>query len=369
VDEDAAKLAMEIMREDYGNPSSLHAMGFAAKKRLVVARTQVAALLDCKPDEKTLVFTSGGTEANNLAILGGAQAQKRRGNHIVSAATEHPSVLAALKELQRRDFEVTTVPPSRDGMPTPEAIAAAVTDKTILVTCMLINGETGAMTDVDEMASLIRRRNTLCLIHCDAVQAFGKHPISARKLGADLLTVSAHKLHAPKGCGALYIGKRIVPTVFGGAQENALRPGTESLPLICAFGQAAETAQRNMTEHLAHIRELCEYFDKKAAEMSTICINSPPSGTPYIRNISMPGIKSAHLINQLSGERICVSGGSACSGGTRSYVLEAMSLDAGRIDSAIRVSFSKYTTIDEIDILFEALQRAGDRWGSTPYPA
>ncbi|MCL2056340.1 MAG: cysteine desulfurase [Oscillospiraceae bacterium] len=344
-DDNAALTALEIMRGDYGNPSSLHGMGFAAKKRLDTARAQVAAALGCA--DKEIVFTSGGTEANNLAIFGGAEALKRRGNHIVTSGTEHSSVLSPAAELERRGFSV-----SRTAA---QEIAGAVTDKTILVTCMMANSETGALTDIAKLAAMIRHKSKLCLIHCDAVQAFGKLPFSVRDLGVDLLSVSAHKIHGAKGCGALYAAKRVMPQMFGGKQENSLRPGTQPLPGICAFGAAAENAYLNMAANLEKVGKICGYFEEKAANFPGLCINSPAISTPYIRSISLPGFLSAHLVNSLSAQGICVSGGSACSGGGRSHVLEFMGLENSRIDSALRISFSKYTTEAEIDAFFDAL--------------
>ena len=235
----AADKAYEMMTGCYGNPSSLHTVGFAAEQELTAARRAVAKLLGCPPD--TLIFTSGGTEANNLAILGGWAARKRRGGHAVTTAVEHPSVAAAFDALEKEGAQVDRLVPDEQGRLTAEQIAAACREDTILVSVMLVNNETGARFPVEEAAPLIRRRAPQALIHCDAVQAAGKIPVFPEKMGVDALSVSGHKLHAPKGVGALYLrkGVRVVPRALGGGQEKGLRSGTEPVPLIAAFGAAA----------------------------------------------------------------------------------------------------------------------------------
>ena len=355
-DPDVAEVALRMMQMDYGNPSSLHKKGLQAQLQLDKARAQVARLLDCLPEE--VVFTSGGTEANNLALLGGAEALRRRGNHIVTTAYEHASVLEAAAQLEKLGFSVTYVPPGADGTIDPAAIAAAVTAQTILVSCMLVNSETGALIPIEKVASLVRRKNKNCLIHGDAVQAFGKIPLSSKKAGVDLLTVSAHKIHAPKGCGALFVrkGVHLRPLLFGGGQEKSLRPGTENTALIAAFGHAADNARTHMAESYAAVQDICKFFVNKCEGMPELCINSPANTTPYVMNISIPGYRSETLIHHLAAAGIYVSGGSACAKGAKSHVLTAMGLTTARIESSLRISFSRYSTTDEVARFFAVLQ-------------
>ena len=355
---EVADAALEMMTRYYGNPSSLHKKGLEAQLLLESARAQVAAALGCNKDE--LVFTSGGTEANNLAVFGAVQAKKRRGKTIVAMSFEHSSVLEPLRRLQEQGFTVKTVPPLPNGMADVNALLNAVDEDTILLCCMLVNSEVGTVAPVAEIARQARRKAPELLVHCDAVQAFGKIPFSAAKLGVDLLTVSAHKLHAPKGCGALYIkkGVRIVPLFYGGSQEKLLRPGTENTPLGYAFGLAAQMAATTLASTLQNAEALREYFVNKAAETPGICINSPREAAPYICNISVPGYRSEILLHYLAEKGIFVSSGSACSKGAPSHVLTAMGLAPTRVDSALRVSFCAQNTVQEIDSFFIALGSA-----------
>ena len=359
-DPEVAEAALHMMQVEYGNPSSLHKKGLQAQLALDKARSQVAKVLDCLPEE--LIFTSGGTEANNLALLGGAEALRRRGNHIVTTAYEHASVLESAKQLEKLGFAVTYVPPGPDGTVSPTAIAEAVTDQTILVSCMLVNSETGALIPMGEVAALVRRRNKTCLIHGDAVQAFGKIPLSAKKMGVDLLTLSAHKIHGPKGCGALFVrkGVRLRPLLFGGGQEKSLRPGTENTALIAAFGKAAEKAGGHLAESYEAMQSVCKFFANKSEQLPGLCRNSPANATPYIVNISLPGYRSETLIHHLAAAGIYVSGGSACAKGAKSHVLTAMGLPDDRIAGSLRVSFARTTTTDDIERFFAVLQEGLD---------
>lgn len=358
VDEDVAAVAVQLMCEDYGNPSSLHAKGLAAQLRLDVARQQIASALGCMQNE--ILFTSGGTEANNLAVLGAAEAMKRRGRTLVAMAYEHSSLLEPLHMLEKQGFNLRLVDPAPDGSVNVDKLLAAVDEDTVLLSCMLVNSEIGTIAPVAEIARHLWRKNNRALLHTDAVQAFGKIPFSAAKLGVDLLTVSAHKLHAPKGCGALYVrrGVRILPLLHGGGQERGLRAGTESTALACAFGHAVEKAVLRREEDLRQMETLREYFVKKVAEFPALCMNSPAGATPYICNLSLPGYRSEILLHFLAQQGVYVSSGSACSKGAASHVLRSMGLPADRVDSALRVSFSRYTTREEIDAFFKALAEA-----------
>jgi len=356
VSESAAQLALDIMREDYGNPSSLHSKGFKAMQAVKLARSQIAGALGCWPDEIT--FTSGGTEANNLAILGAAARHHRGGKTIITTAVEHSSVLEPICQLEKQGYTINIIQPGSDGSVDINEVAAAVNDDTLLVSCMMVNSETGAVNDIAGLARLVKRKNPSVLVHCDAVQGFGKIAFTMRQIPVDMLTVSSHKIHAPKGAGALFIrkGVRISPLMFGGGQEGSLRPGTESTPLICAFGHMAQELNTQRGENLAKMNELAAYFRERAAGISKICINSPQNGTPYIHNISVPGRRSQPMLNALAEHGVYVSSGSACSKGKLSHVLLAMGLPRERVDSALRVSLCRDTTTNELDKFFELLE-------------
>lgn len=355
VSDAAAKKALELMMVNFGNPSSLHSFGFQAEKELDSAREIIAELMGAKTEE--IYFTSGGTEANNLAVIGAAQAKKRRGNKIVTTAIEHSSVLDGVKHLEDCGFEVEYVYPKDINGFDIEDFERAVDENTVLVSCMLVNNETGLKLPSDKIPGIIKRKNAPALFHIDAVQAFGKENISVNSLKCDLMSISSHKIHGPKGVGALYVkkGVRILPRAFGGKQESALRPGTEAMPLIGAFAQAAE--EINALKSLEWIKELNLYFRQKLGELSNIIINSPLEASPYILNFSALGIRSETMLHHLSSKGVYVSSGSACSKGGKSHVLTALGLDENVIDSAIRVSFSKHSTYEDVDALIEALEQ------------
>ena len=346
---EVAALAARIMTEQYGNPSSLHRRGFWAERALTEARGQVAAVLRCRPEE--IVFTSGGTESNNLALLGAARAARRRGNRIVTTAVEHHSVLAVCRQLESEGFEVTYVSPDAGGVITPESFAAACDEKTVLASCMMVNSETGALHDIPAIAAACRRKNPGILFHADCVQAFGRLEIAPARWGVQLVSVSGHKIHAPKGVGALYVAKgvRLLPPLYGSGQERGLRPGTENLPGICAMGLAAERMNARRVENAAHFTALRQKLITNLSQSPAVCINSPEAAAPYIINLSVEGIRSEIMIHYLEQFEIYVSSGSACAKGERSHVLTAMGLPEDRIDSAIRVSMTDTTAEEEID--------------------
>ena len=346
---EVAALAARIMTEQYGNPSSLHRRGFWAERALTEARGQVAAVLRCRPEE--IIFTSGGTESNNLALLGAALAARRRGNRIVTTAVEHHSVLAVCRQLESEGFEVAYVSPDAGGVITPESFAAACDEKTILASCMMVNSETGALHDIPAIAAACRRKNPGILFHTDCVQAFGRLEIAPARWGVQLVSVSGHKIHAPKGVGALYVAKgvRLLPPLYGSGQERGLRPGTENLPGICAMGLAAERMNARRAENAAHFTALRQKLITNLSQSPAVCINSPEAAAPYIINLSVEGIRSEIMIHYLEQFGIYVSSGSACAKGERSHVLTAMGLPEDRIDSAIRVSMTDTTAEEEID--------------------
>lgn len=354
---EAADEAFRLMVEDYGNPSSLHTRGFLAKKRLESAREAIANRLGAQPEE--VFFTGGGTEANNLALLGGALARKRLGRKIVTTAIEHDSVLNAARELERQGFQVTYVQPESDGNLDPDKLAEAIDRDTVLVSVMLCNNETGALLPVQAAARAIKRREAPALLHTDCVQAFCKVDFSPKKLGADLCTISGHKIHGPKGVGALYVkkGVRILPQTFGGGQEKGLRSGTESLPLIGAFAKAAELAPRP-GDLLARMEDLQKLLRQELLSIPGVRINSPSGGLPYILNFSPMGVRAETMLHFLAGRGVFVSAGSACGKAKPSHVLEAMGLPREQVASALRASFSRFSTGEDAAALAEGI-RAG----------
>lgn len=351
----AAQKAMELMLSDYANPSSLHSFGFKAAKELESAREKVATILGADPGE--IHFTSGGTEANNLAILGTAEAHKRRGNRIVTTATEHSSIHDTMLYLQKLGFDVVFINPDSQGHISPFAVADAVNDQTILVSIMLVNNETGAINPIREIFTAVKRKNPDTILHTDAVQALGKLEIKAKKLFADLITISGHKVHAPKGVGALYIRKgiRILPRTFGGSQEKKIRTGTESMPLIGAFGTACEEIDIAKSVEIA--TTLNTYLRENLSQSPDIVINSPEDACPFVLNFSVKGIRSETMLHHLANSEVYVSSGSACSKGAKSHVLTSMGLADDIIDSAIRVSFSKHNTTADCDALLEGIAK------------
>lgn len=345
----AARRALEVMTEDFGNPSSLHHRGFLAEQALTAARRELSGILCVRPEE--VFFTSCGSEGNNLAILGGALAARRKGDRVAASAMEHESVLAPVKHLSENGFSAVLLSPGADGSISAEAVEEAVDPKTVLLSVMLVNSETGAVNDIPAIVRAARRKNPGILIHCDCVQGFGRLPVTPASWGVDLVTVSGHKIHAPKGVGAVYVkkGTRLRPLYYGSGQEGGFHPGTENTPGACAFAAAAREMWERREENMAHFRLLRERLLENLEKISGVCINSPSNGAPYIVNLSVPGIRSEVMIHYLERQGISVSSGSACSKGAKSHVLTAMGLAPKRIDSAIRVSFCRDNTAEEID--------------------
>ena len=354
---EAAQAALNAMTECYGNPSSTHTKGREAKKLLDQSRAQVAALLGCQPKE--LVFTSCGSESDNWALLQGAEAMKRKGKHILSSAVEHDAIRKSLDELEARGYTVTRLKPDHTGAIPVEAVREALLPDTILVSLMLVNNETGAVTDISAVSRLLKEAGSPALLHTDAVQAFGKIPFTAKSLGADLISVSGHKLHAPKGVGALYIrsGLRLKPFLVGGSQEEGRRAGTEALPQIAAFGTACALAKAHLAENAARMAALKQNtVEQLAAAIPELRVVE--TAAPHILNLSLPGFRSEVLMNFLEAREVYVSKSSACKKGARSHVLEAIGLDTKTIDGAIRVGLSRYTTQEDIDALCAGLIEA-----------
>lgn len=354
--EAACEAACSAMRTVYGNPSSLHTMGFEAEKLVTAARKQLAAALFCTPGE--LIFTSGATESNNLAVFGLAGAYPRAGKKIITTAVEHPSVLGPIEQLEKAGYSVLRLPVGTDGAVSPEAFAAAVDDDTLLVSFMAVNNEIGSVFDAAAICRAVKEKNSRTFLHIDAVQGFGKLPFDLRRIGADTAAFSGHKLYAPKGVGALFLrkGVRLAPRVFGGGQENGLRAGTESVPMIAAFGAAAAELLPKREQVLAHYEALRKELLFQLAAIPEVTVNSPPSAVPYILNLSVKGIRSEIMLHHLERGGVFVSSGSACAKGKGSHVLKAMGLSKERADSALRVSFSPETTPADLSRLTEGLK-------------
>ncbi len=358
--EAATRAVCTALEENWGNPSSLHIMGVNSEMAVSDARAAVARALGAH--EKEIYFTSGGTEGDNLAIFGAARALEKRGKRIVTTEIEHHAVLEAVDALGESGFEIVKIKPDAFGNISPDDIKAAVNKDTILVSVMLVNNEVGSTLPVAACREAISAAGAPALLHCDAVQAFGKIPIDVKRLGVDMLTVSGHKVHAPKGVGALYVknGVNIRPQLLGGGQEKGVRSGTEAVPAICGFG-AAVGELPNLNAQLEKIRELRDYTENRLNAALDCVINSPADALPFVLNVSVLGYRSETLLHFLEGRGVYVSSGSACSKGAGSYVLRSMGLSRERVDSALRISFSRYSTKDDADALVAALVEAAGR--------
>ena len=352
---EAADMAYRVMTEQYGNPSSTHARGREAKKLLDAARRELALCLGCQPKE--LAFTSCGSEADNWALLSGAWAASARGGHVISSMAEHDAVRKSLDELERRGYEVTRLPPDPSGAVPVQAVLDALRPDTVLVSLMLVNNETGAVNDIPGLARALKKAAPKVLLHCDAVQGFLKVPFTVKSLGADMVTISGHKIHAPKGIGALYIRSGLHLLILGGSQEDGRRAGTEAMPAICAFGEAARLGRALMaesTERMAGLRQRAA--SRLLAENPGLVVIG--GGAPHILCVSLPGYRSEVLMSVLESRGISVSKSSACKKGGRSHVLEAMGLPAPVIDGALRLGLSRYTTAEELDAFCLCLREA-----------
>lgn len=360
VSDTAAQAALTAMTELYANPSSAHAFGFEAEKALRAARAAVLAALGFTPSEGSLVFTGSGSEADNLALRGAAHALARRGRHIVLSDSEHPAVENTAKDLEKEGFTVSRISTESGKLDLDEA-RAVLTPDTILVSCMAVNNETGAIYDIASLASLAKALCPNALFHTDAVQAFTKIPAGVWKK-ADLVSVSAHKIHAPKGVGALFVrkGVRLVPCITGGGQENGLRSGTEAMPGICAMAAAAKEATADFAALDTQVKQINTYLRERLCVLDGVCINTEPDGfLPHILSIAVPGLRSEILLRFLSERGIYVSAGSACSAKhADNRVLSAFGLPDKIADSTLRLSFSADNTTAECDAFVKALSDA-----------
>ena len=349
----AAVAAMtEMLTENWGNPSAVHSLGANAFRRLKEARESVAKAMGAEPDR--VFFTSGGTEADNWAIFSAAERLGKRGKHIVTTMVEHHAVLNPMEKLEAKGFEVTYLRPDKDGFVSVETLEAALRKDTILVSVMMVNNETGTIMPIEKMVKATRRLSPVALFHTDAVQGFGKVPFKAKTLGADMISVSSHKIHGPKGAGALYIkkGLPLPPFLVGGGQELGYRSGTEATPNLVGFGAAcAELDVKAEIAHLSALRDLCR---EQLSDVPGIVFMGK-GDAPHVVSISIPGLRSQGLINCLQDQGVYVSAGSACAKGHRSHVLSSMDLPPEVIDGAIRISFGRENKQDDIPKLKAAL--------------
>lgn len=344
----------KINTELYGNPSSLHTMGLRAEQAVEKARGQVASFIGAAKEE--IYFASGGTFCNNTAIIGAARARKRQGNRIVISTIEHACVREAAMSLQDEGFEVV------EAEPTVEGFRDAINEQTVLVSCMLVNNETGLILPIKEIAELILQKSAPALLHVDAVQALGKIKFSVKKLGCDLLTISSHKIHGPKGCGALYVkkGVRLLPIVHGGGQEKNLISGTHNSPAIVGFGAAVSLANKEFDERQEKLEALEQYFLACAKEREYLAVNRDERPhAPHIINVSFIGYVGENVLHFLEGEGVYVSVGAACSNNSgHGSILQKMNAERKNVLGAIRVSFSHQSTKEDIDAFFAAADKA-----------
>ena len=357
--DEVTDLVTYYMREEYGNPSSLHHMGLVAEKGMKNARKQVAAAAGC--DENEVVFTSGGTEADDLAIIGAARAAKRKGNKIITSKIEHPAVLQAFARLEEEGFEAVYLDVDNEGYVDLDQLSSEINDDTILISCMHVNNESGTIQPIDTIAKM--KRNAV--LHVDCVQSFGKLPLPGS--GVDLISISGHKIHGPMGTGALInrTDVNIKPLLYGGGQEKDIRPGTENLPAICGFGLACEMIAKDMMDKESEIGNMKEHLRKGLLDnIKDIRVNSPEGSCPSVLNISFLGTRGEVILHTLEQDGIFVSTGSACSSnhGGGSHVLKAMGLSDEEITGAIRFSFGRFNRMEEMDYVIEKVKGAVDRF-------
>ena len=353
---EAVAAMTKAMTEDWGNPSALYGFGIDAARQLRQARHTVAAALGAEPDR--VFFTSGGTEADNWAVFGAARRLGKRGRHIITTAIEHHAILNCMKELEAQGFAVTYLQPDSLGRISVEDLKAALRKDTILVSIMMVNNEVGSVMPIAQMAKLTHRLCPDAIFHTDAVQGFLKVPFQAKTLGADLISVSSHKIHGPKGAGALYISPRLrafPALLLGGGQEGGYRSGTEGTPAISGFAAACAAVSGTFRADSQRERTLIEEFAEKFAAIEGITVNGCHEA-PHVLSLAIPGVPVQNTINLLQDQGICVSAGSACAKGHRSHVLSAMGLPPETIDSAFRVSISRDTTREDLEALFRVLR-------------
>ena len=357
---EAVDAVVAALTEDWGNPSALYGFGIDAAHKLRNARHQVAAAMGAEPDR--VFFTAGGTEADNWALFGTAKRFGKKNKHIITTAIEHHAILNCTKELESQGFEVTYLQPDGEGRISLETLKAALRKDTILVSIMMVNNETGAVMPISQMAKLTHKLCPDAIFHTDAVQGFLKVPFMSKSLGADLISVSSHKVHGPKGAGALYISPRLrsfPAMMLGGGQESGLRSGTEAMPAILGFAAACTACKASLQQDISHEAALLNTLVEKVSTMEGVQINGAHEA-PHILSLSIPGVPTQNTINILQDAGICVSAGSACAKGHRSHVMTAMNLAPEVIDGSFRISLSRDTTQEDIDALLKGIQAVLD---------
>ena len=356
---EVAEIVVKTMTEDFGNPSAMHLKGVEAEKYVREAAQTLAKIL--KVNEKEIIFTSGGTESNNLALFGGADANKRSGNHIITTSVEHAAVGQPAERLEQMGYEVTIVPVDHRGVVQLEALEKALRPDTILVSTMYVNNEVGAVMPVEEIAKLVHEKSPKALYHVDAIQAFGKYRIYPKKAGIDMLSVSSHKIHGPKGVGFLYINEkaRIQPQILGGGQQAGMRSGTDNVPGIAGLGVAAKMVYTDFDKKIEHMYQLKERLAEGFLKLPDVRLNGMEirEGAPQILSASFLGVRSEVLLHTLEEKGIYVSAGSACSSHKRKAAgtLSAMGMEAAQRESTLRFSFSEENTFEEVDYALEVI--------------
>ena len=353
---EAVEAMTKALTEHWGNPSALYGFGIDTARLLRQARQTVAAAMGAEPDR--VFFTSGGTEADNWAVFGTVKRMGKRGKHIITTAMEHHAILNCMADLESRGFEVTYLKPDHLGRVSVEDLKAALRKDTILVSIMMVNNEVGSVMPISQMAKLTHRLCPDAIFHTDAVQGFLKVPFTAKNLGADLISVSSHKIHGPKGAGALYISPRLKsfpPLLLGGGQESGYRSGTEGVPGILGFAAACSAVSATFREDILRESALIAEFSEKFAALEGVTVNGAHEA-PHILSLAIPGVPVQNTINILQDHGICVSAGSACAKGHRSHVLTAMGLSPERIDAAFRISLCRDTTREELETLYTILR-------------
>ena len=353
-------IMMKTMSQDYGNPSSLHTKGFHAEHYVNEAREAVARSL--RVSDREIIFTSGGTESNNMALIGCAMANKRKGNHLITTVFEHASVGNTMRFLEEQGFRVTYLPVDHEGTVSLKALEEAICPETILISVMYVNNEIGSVQPIEEIARIIRRKKPDILFHVDAIQAYGKYVIRPKRQGIDLLSVSGHKIHGPKGTGFLYVRDKvkIKPIIIGGEQQHGMRSGTENVPGIAGLGEAVKEIYKDHDARIAKMYELKTLFVEQLSDLEEIVINGQPlqQGAPHIVSVSFRGVRSEVLLHALEERGIYVSAGSACSSNhpAVSGTLKSIGVEKELLDSTLRFSFSIFTTADEIRYAADTLK-------------
>ena len=353
---EAVEAMTKALTENWGNPSALYGFGIDTARALRSARNDAAAAMGAEPER--VFFTSGGTEADNWAVFGTVKRLGKRGKHIITTAIEHPAILNCMKDLEARGFEVTYLSPDSQGFVSPDVLKAALRKDTILVSVMMVNNEVGSVMPIAQMARLTHRLCPDAIFHTDAVQGFLKVPFAAKSLGADLISVSSHKLPGPKGCGALYVSPRLKsfpPLLLGGGQESGFRSGTEGTPAIFGFAAACRAVSPTFRQDSLREKAMLDAFCERLSALPGVRINGAHQA-PHILNLAVPGVPTQNSLNILQDAGICVRAGSACAQGHRSHVPSAMNLPPEVIDSSFRISLCRDTTPEMLDTVFEVLK-------------